>query len=217
LSESDPAIQRLFDNLAIKLRESLATGNWAPVHGHLDVGNRLAGLEANIQRLLFSRIKAHLGELDSLRVRYGDFLSGLAPFVGTEMGGDAAGESSFTAMYEWVLKNFSVTSQRLRARRSAGSPWNHPTRKSQSWTDLDGQLTRALSAARESPTYATVTKLGDLLLLARQGFLVAASADGDEVVCEGAGSAHHLSELSGLIAEGKVRVRVEWIEPGAGK
>ncbi len=217
LSESDPAIQRLFDSLAGELREGLATGNWAPVHGHADVGNRLTVLETNTQRLLFSRIKAHLGELDSLRVRYGDFLSGLAPLVGMGMGVEAAGEPSFSAMYEWTLKNFTVAAQRLKTRRGAGSPWTHPTRKSQSWSDIDGQLTRALSSAKESPTYATVTKLGDLLLLARQGFIVAASADGDEVVYEGADSAHYLSELSGLIAEGKVRVRVEWIEPGAGK
>lgn len=217
LSESDPAIERLFDKLAVELRESLATGNWAPVHGHADVGNRIAELEANTQRLLFSRIKAHLGELDSLRVRYGDFLSGPAPLVGMGMGGESAGEPSFTAMYQWAVKNFKVAAQRLRSRCAAGLPWRHPTRKSQSWTDIDGQLARALSAAQDSPTYATVTKLGDLLLLARQGFIVAASADGDEVVYEGADSAHHLSELSGLIAEGKVRVRVEWIEPGAGK
>ena len=217
LSESDPAIQRLFDNLAIELRESLATGNWAPVHGHADVGNRLALLETNTQRLLFSRIKAHLGELDSLRVRYGDFLSGLAPLVGMGMGAEAAGEPSFSAMYDWTLKNFAVAAQRLRAHRAAGSPWNHPNRKSQSWTDVDGQLTRALSAAQESPNYATVTKVGDLLLLARQGFILAASADRDEVVYEGAESAHYLSELTGLMSEGKVRVRVEWIDSGAGK
>ncbi len=217
LVESDPALPRLVDELTAELRERFATDSWAPVHGHAEIGNRLAALETNAQRLLFSRIKAHLGELDCLRVRYGNFLSGPAPLVAMGIGGEGSGEASFSALYEWALQNFTTAAQRLRARRASGLPWRHPTRKSQSWSDIDGQLSRALATARESADFAAVTKLGDLLLLARQGFIVAASTEGDEVVYEGAESAHHLSELTSLIAEGRVRIRVEWIEPNEGE
>ena len=211
LVESDRALKRLVDELTAELRERFATDSWAPLHGHAEVGNRLAALEADAQRLLFSRIKAHLGELDSLRVRYGDFLSGPAPLAGMGLGREGSGEPSFSALYEWTVKNFAAAIHRFRARRSNGVAWRHPTRKSQSWSDIDGQLSRALAAANESSDFAAVIKLGDLLLLARQGFIVAASAARDEVLYEGAESAHHLSELSNLVAEGRVRIRVEWI------
>jgi hypothetical protein len=217
LEDSDPALPRLVNELTAELRERFATDDWAPVHDHAEVGHRLAALETNAQRLLFSHIKAHLGELDSLRVRYGDFLTGPAPLTGMGMGSEGSGEPSFSTLYKWTVQNFAAAVQRLRARRAGGLPWRHPTRKSQSWSDIDGQLTRAMATASEAADFAAVTKLGDLLLLVRQGFIVAASAGGEEVVYEGADSARDLSELSGLIAEGRIRIRVEWIEPSCGE
>ena len=38
-------------------------------------------LESQAQGLLFSRVQAYLGELDFLRVRFNDFLSGPAPQI----------------------------------------------------------------------------------------------------------------------------------------
>ena len=45
-------------------------------------------------------------------------------------------------------------------------------------------MSRALAAARSAPDFAAVTRVGDLLLLVRQGFMVAAAERG-EVVYEG--------------------------------
>ncbi|MGL6095860.1 MAG: hypothetical protein ACRC7O_08715 [Fimbriiglobus sp.] len=70
-----------------------------------------------------------------------------------------------------------------------------------------------MATASEAADFAAVTKLGDLLLLIRQGFIVATSAVGEDLVYEGTDSARDLSEWSSLIAEGRVRIRVEWIEP----
>ncbi len=85
-------------------------------------------------------------------------------------------------------------------------------RKSQSWADIDGQMGRAFAAAQSTLDFATVTRVGDLLLLMRQGFVVAAAERG-EAVYEGAECAADLPELSSLLADGTVRVRVEWVQP----
>jgi hypothetical protein len=56
-------------------------------------------------------------------------------------------------------------------------------------------------------------RVGELLLLMREGFTVAAAERG-EAVYEGADAAVALGDVERLLAEGRVRVRVEWIEQG---
>ena len=196
------------------LRERFATGNWAPVLDHADIGTRVNVLESQAQGLLFSRVQAYLGELDFLRVRFNDFLKGPAPQIAGSYSPrppENAGPD-FALLYAWAAQSFGVSAERLRARRGRGQAWRHPTRKSQGWADIDGQMSRALAAARSAPDFAAVTRVGDLLLLVRQGFMVAAEERG-EVVYEGTESAADLSELSSLLADGVVRVHVEWVHP----
>jgi hypothetical protein len=212
VSGSDPALDRSVRSLIADLRQHFATGDWTPVLNHRDIATRVSSLESQAQGLLFSRVRAYLGELDTLRVRFNDFLSGSAPQV-VGLGADRRTQDTspdFALLYAWAVQGFRAAAERLRARRGRGQPWRHPTRKSQSWTDIDGQITRALTAVRSVPDFAAVTRLGDLLLLARQGFLIAAAERG-EAVYEGAECAADLPELSSLLADGAVRVRVEWV------
>ena len=67
---------------------------------------------------------------------------------------------------------------------------------------------------RGAPDSAAVTRVGELLLLMRQGFLVA-GADRGQAVYEGAEGAIALGNVGQLLAEGKVRVRVEWLSSGS--
>jgi hypothetical protein len=55
--------------------------------------------------------------------------------------------------------------------------------------------------------------VGGLLSLQRQGFLVAAAENG-QALYEGADGAVALGDVERLLVEGRVRVRVEWIEEG---
>jgi hypothetical protein len=212
VGQSDPALTRSVAVLSAELRERFATDRWAPVHAHAEVVARLTAVESQVQGLLFSRVKAYLGELDALRVRFNDFLSGPAPQIDAtadERSG-AAAAPPFARLHGWATQNFAGAVERLRARRTRGHVWRHPTRKSQGWSDIDGQVNRALDAARNSADFRTVTRLGELLLLMRQGFITAAG-DRGECVYEGAECAADLHELSSLLADGRVRVRVEWI------
>jgi hypothetical protein len=211
VSASDPALDRSVRSLVADLRQHFATGDWTPVLNHEDVAARVSGLESQAHGLLFSRVRAYLGELDTLRVRFNDFLSGPAPQV-AGLGGPRRAEDAgpdFARLYAWAAQGFKAAAERLRARRGRGQAWRHPTRKSQSWTDIDGQLARALAAVRSAPDFASVTRLGELLLLARQGFLIAAAERG-EAVYEGAEFDMDLSELAKLLADGVVRVQVTW-------
>jgi hypothetical protein len=215
---SDAALGRSVSELAASLRERFATDRWEPVFAHADVAARLGALEAQAQRLLFSRVQAYFGELDALRVRFNDFLSGPAPQIEAPEGrakGDDRGPN-FTALYTWALGGFSAALDRLRARKASGTGWKHPSKKSQSWSDVDGQMNRALAMARSAPCFPSVTRVGELLLLMRQGFMVAAAERG-EAVYEGADAAVALGDVERLLAEGRVRVRVEWIEQGEGR
>jgi hypothetical protein len=214
VSKSDPALDRSVRSLVADLRQHFAIGDWTPVLNHRDVATRVSGLESQAQGLVFSRVQAYLGELDILRIRFNDFLSGPAPQVvgsGTGRLAENAGPD-FARLYAWAVQSFEAAAERLRARRRRGQAWRHPTRKSQSWTDIDNQIVRALAGTRSTPDFAAVTRLGHLLLVARQGFMIAAAERG-EAVYEGADCAADISELSGLLAEGAVRVRVEWVQP----
>jgi hypothetical protein len=212
VGKSDPALARSVAELTSELRQRFATDSWMPVHAHQEVAARLATLEAQAQGLLFSRVQAYLGELDVLRVRFDELLSGPAPLIDMATQDHAGGADGppFARLYAWATQNFAEAAQRFRARRAGGQAWRHPTRKSQGWSDIDGQLSRALASARSSAKISAVIRLGELLLLVRQGFFVAAAERG-EVVYEGAESASDLPELSSLLADGRVRVRVEWI------
>ncbi|MCI0457341.1 MAG: hypothetical protein L0Z62_10255 [Gemmataceae bacterium] len=213
VSGSDPAIARSVRALVADLRERFATGNWVPVLDHQGVATRVGDLESQAQGLLFSRVQAYLGELDFLRVRFNDFLSGPAPqFAGldTPRPAEDAGPD-FARLYAWAGQSFGAAAERLRTRRRRGQAWRHPTRKSQSWADIDRQVSRALAAASTSASFHTVTRLGELLFLMRQGF-IAAAADRGEFVYEGAEYAEDLSELEQLLHQGRVRVRVEWLD-----
>jgi hypothetical protein len=209
---SDPALARSVRELAAELRERFATDHWAPLLDYADVAARLSALESQAQGLLFSRVQAYLGELDTLRIRFNDFLSGPAPQLGVPDGlqTDKNVGPNFARLYAWALQGFVATAERLRGRRGRGQAWRHPTRKSQSWADIDGQMSRALMAASSSSDFTAVTRLGELLLLMRQGFVVAAAERG-EIVYEGEESAGDLPELSSLLADGLVRVHVEWV------
>jgi hypothetical protein len=216
VGQSDPALARTVAGLSAELRERFATDSWAPVHAHAEVAARLTALEAQVQGLLFSRVQAYLGELDALRVRFNDFLTGPAPQIdATAERSGAAAAPPFARLYAWATQNFAAAVDRLRARRSRGHVWRHPTRKSQGWSDIDGQVSRALEAARNTADFRVVTRLGELLLLMRQGFITAAG-DRGECVYEGAECAADLPELSSLLADGRVRVRVEWVQPQEG-
>src|SRR5207247_1644283 len=132
---SDAAIARSVSELAASLRERFATDNWESVYAHADVAARLGALEAQAQGLLFSRVQAYFCELDTLRVRFNDFLSGPAPQIAAPDGpatGDHSGPN-FTPLYAWALQGFATAADRLRARRGKGLAWRHPTRKSQGW------------------------------------------------------------------------------------
>jgi hypothetical protein len=212
---SDAALGRSVSELAAGLRERFATDHWEPVFAHKEVAARLGVLEVQAQGLLFSRVQAYFGELDALRVRFNDFLSGPAPQIAAPEGrakGNDRGPN-FKALYSWALEGFSAALERLQARKSGGAAWRHPSKKSQSWSDVDGQMGRALAAARSAPGFEAVTRVGELLLLTREGFTVAAAERG-EAVYEGADAAVALADVERLLAEGRVRVRVEWIELG---
>src|SRR5262249_9768926 len=160
-------------NLIADLRERFATDNWAPVKAHEVIAEQLSALESQAQGLLFSRVRAYLGELDALRVQFGDFITGPAPQI-AEVNGSNPGEikgPNFKALYDWTVKGFAASVERLRARRTQGQLWRHPTRKSQSWTDLDGQVHRAFEAASSTADFSTICRVGELLLLMRQGFI----------------------------------------------
>jgi hypothetical protein len=208
---SDPGLARTIAGLMSNLREQLATEDWGPIIAHQDVAARLGALEAQAQGLLFSRLQAYFGELDDLRVRFNDFLSGPAPSISIPAA-PAKGDQKpdFTSLYTWAGEGFAAAVDRLRARKVGGAGWRHPTKKSQSWGDIDGQMSRALSAAHSAPDFSTVTRVGELLLLMRQGFVVAAAERG-EVVYEGSDGAANLPELASLLTNGSVRLRVEWI------
>jgi hypothetical protein len=211
---SDAAVARSVSEMAAELRERFATDKWEPVYAHTDVAARLGALEAQAQGLLFSRVQAYFRELDTFRVRFNDFLCGPAPQISASdvpAEGDDTG-LDFKSLYSWALEGFSAATDRLRARKAGGARWRHSAKKSQSWSDVDGQMGRALTAAHSAPDFPSVTRVGDLLLLMRQGFMVAAAERG-EAVYEGAHCAADLPELSNLMAEGLVRVRVEWVEP----
>jgi hypothetical protein len=207
LSESDPAVGRSVRELVADLRERFATDHWAPVHDHAGVGSRLSQLEVQAQGLVFSSVQAYLRELDTLRTRFSDFLAGPAPTV---VLGANAEAPPFARLYAWATEHFESAAALLRTRRGRNQPWRHPTRKSQAWADIDAQLSRALAAARSAPDFAAACRVGDLLLLMRQGFLVAA-ADRGQAVYEGPDGAVALGDVGRLLAEGKVRVRVEWL------
>jgi hypothetical protein len=209
---SDPAVARSVRELVAELRVRFATEHWGPVHAHAEVASRLSALEAQAQGLLFSRVQAFLGELDALRVRFNDFLVGPAPQIAVSggAGGDEGAGPNLPGLYAWALQGFVSAAEQLRSRRVRSQPWRHPTRKSQGWTDIDDQLTRALAAAHSALDSAAVKRVGELLLLMRQGFVVA-GADRGEAVYEGADGAVVLRDVGPLLAEGKIRVRVEWI------
>jgi hypothetical protein len=212
VATSDAALARAVSNLAATLRERFATDHWEPVFAHADIAVRLGALESQAQGLLYTRVQAYSGELDTLRVRFNDFLSGPAPQISVR-GARGKGEEpgpSFTALYAWALQGFCASVERFRERRARGLAWRHPTRKSQSWTDIDAQFGRALAAARSASDFPTLLRVGELLLLMRQGFEVAAAERG-EAVYEGADGAVTLPNVAHLLAEGRVRVRLEWI------
>jgi hypothetical protein len=213
---SDPAVARSVRELVADLRQRFATGHWGPVYAHAEVASRLSALEAQAQGLLFSRVQAYLGELDTLRVRFNDFLAGPAPPLAVPDGREAAeGEGpNLAGLYAWALQGFTAAAGQLRAWRARGRPWRHPTRKSQSWADIDGQLNRALAAVRSGPESAAVHRVGELLLLMRQGFFVG-GAGRREAAYEGADGAVMLPEVGRLLAQGRVRVRVEWVGEAA--
>jgi hypothetical protein len=210
---SDAALGASVSALVAGLRERFATDHWEPVFAHEEVAVKLGALEARAHGLLFSRVRVYFRELDALRLRFNDFLSGPAPQFSAPQGRvkrDDRGPN-FTALYTWALEGFSIALERLRARKS-GASWKHPTKKSQSWSDVDGQMSRALSAARSTLGFQSITRVGEFLLLMRQGFLVAAAERG-EAVYEGADAALAIEDVGRLLAEGRVRVRVEWIDP----
>ena len=210
---SDPALGRSVRDLVADLRERFATDNWDPVYAHAEVAARMSGLESQAQGLLFSRVKAYLGELDFLRVRFNDFLSGPAPQIAVRTPPPQAtspGRISvrFTRGHCRALRRRAIGCAHGAPK---GLAWRHPTRKSQGWVDIDGQLSRALSSARSAPDFSAVIRVGEILLLMRQGFVVAA-AERKETVYEGVDCAGDLHELSKLLADGLVRIRVEWIK-----
>jgi hypothetical protein len=213
VGQTDPALARSVAALTSELRERFATDSWAPVHEHKEVASRLAALESQAQGLLFSRVRAYFGELDTLRVRFNDFLCGPAPQLTVQKvpaRGDAPGPS-FASLYSWALQGFTAARNRLRERRARGLAWRHPTRKSQSWRDIDAQFGRALAAACSAPDFPAVVRVGELLLLMRQGFAVA-DAERGEAVYEGADGAVALPDVAHLLSEGRVRVHLEWID-----
>jgi hypothetical protein len=214
IATSDAALARSVSDLAVSLRERFATDNWGPVYAHADVAVQLGVLEAQAQGLLFSRLQAYSSELDTLRVRFNDFLSGPAPQITVPecRGKSDDRDPNFTALYTWAIEGFAAALDRLRARKEAGTGWKPPFRKSQSWSDIDGQMDRAVAAAHKEPSFQSVTRVGEILLLMRQGFAVAAEERG-EAVYEGADAAVALGDVERLLAEGRVRVRVEWIDP----
>jgi hypothetical protein len=218
VGQSDPALARSVGTLASELRERFATDNWAPVHEHQEVAARLAALESQVHGLLFSRVQAYFRELETLRVRFNDFLCGAAPQLTDQKtparGGDS--DPSFASLYAWALQSFTNARDRLRERRARGLAWRHPTRKSQSWTDIDAQFSRALAAVRSAPDFPAIVRVGELLLLMRQGFAMA-DAERGEAVYEGADGAVALPNVAHLLSEGRVRVHLEWIgsaDPG---
>jgi hypothetical protein len=71
-------------------------------------------------------------------------------------------------------------------------------------------MNRALAAAATFLDFGAITRIGELLLLMRQGFVVAASERG-KTVYEEAECAEDLAELGQLLQQGRVRVRVEWL------
>jgi hypothetical protein len=216
ISESDPALTRAVGELVADLRERFATDHWDPVHAHAEVAVRLSALESQAQGLLFSRVQAYLGELDTLRVRFNDFLCGAAPQINGSGRAKASGNEGppFARLYAWATQSFAAAAERLRARRTHGQAWRHPTRKSQSWADIDGQVSKALAAASACADVAAVARVGELVLLMRQGFVVAASERG-EAVYEGPECADDFAELEQLLQQGRVRVRVEWLDRAA--
>jgi hypothetical protein len=212
VAASDPAISRTVHEFTADLRERFATEHWGPVLDHATVASKLGELEAQSQGLLFSRVQAYVRELEDLRGRFNDFLSGPAPVI-TGMGETHSNENAgagFAALYAWAMCGFTAAAERLRTRRRRGQAWRHPTRKSRNWSDVEGQLERAMKAAA-TPDFAHLTRVGNLLLILRQGFLIGAAERG-EVVYEDEVSAPDLPALSPLLAEGVVRIRVEWIE-----
>jgi hypothetical protein len=212
---SDAALGRSVSELAADLRERFATDHWEPVFAHEEFAARLGALEVQAQGLLFSRVQACFGELDALRVRFNDFLSGPAPQIkapeSRAKGGDRG--PNFTALYTWALEGFCAALERLRARKTGGAGWKHPSKKSQSWSDVDGQMSRALSAARSAPGFESVTRVGELLLLMRQGFMVA-TAERGQALYDSPGDAIQVAALADLLAQGRVRIQIEWLDGG---
>jgi hypothetical protein len=75
---------------------------------------------------------------------------------------------------------------------------------------VDGQMNRALAAADYSSDFGMLLRIGELLHIMRQGFILAASERG-LAVYEGSEWDLDLPELQRLLREGRVRVSVEWL------
>ncbi|MBA4064860.1 MAG: hypothetical protein C0501_14330 [Isosphaera sp.] len=203
---SDPGLARTIAEMMADLREQLATESWEPVFAHQDVATRLGEVERQAHGILFSRVRAYLREAETLRSRFGEFLTGSQPEID--------GEPHSEKLYAWASDCFAAARTRLTDRSKAGQPWQHPTRKSQRWADVADQLTRAVEALKPSPNFAALTHMGELLLTARRGFLTAAASRG-EFVLDRPEHAGDIAGLAELIATGQIRVRVEWTDKPA--
>jgi hypothetical protein len=204
---SDPGLARTIADLMSSLREQLATEDWGPIVAHEDVAARLAEIERQSHGILFSRVKAYLREAETLRTRFGEFLTGSPPEID--------GEPQFRNLYVWACDCFSSVRTRLTDRWARERQWQHPTRKSQRWGDVIGQLDRAIEALKPTLSYSTVTNVGELLLLVRGGFLTAAVAQRVEYILDRPEHADDIAGLAELIATGQIRIRVEWTEKPA--
>ncbi len=213
LAASDPALMRALEALTTEYRERFATDTWTPIFASQDFARQIEPLEAVAQQLLFSQVQIYLRELETLRGHYHILLNGIAPsFPGTETKSDGAQETSpFQVLYTWALQGFEATLTRLQERRRLGQIWRHPTKKQQSWGNIDAQARRSLVEVKSNGNFDTLMELGNLLLQMRQGFIMAAAAKG-EVVYESPDSVADVRELEELLRQGKVRVRVEWLD-----
>jgi hypothetical protein len=206
LATSEPALGRSVREFVARLRERFATGTWEPVRAHREAQQRIGELERQSHGVLFSRVKAYLAEAEEVRTKFREFLAGRPPAIDSGLNGGPP----FDQFYAWVVGCFRETAIRFRDRRGCGHLWSHPTRKSQSWVDVDGQLSRAFETTGPVPTYSALKRIGELLTIMREGFVLAASSRG-ELVIDAPEQATDLAALPALLASGRVRVRVEWI------
>ncbi len=202
IETSDRGLARTIADLMSGLREQLATEDWGPIFAHQEVAARLGEVERQTHGILFSRVKAYLREAETLRSRFGEFLTGSPPEID--------GEPRFDNLYAWAVECFATARTRLTERWKGGQPWQHPTRKSQRWADVADQVGRAFEALKPLPNFTTLTHLGELLVTIRRGFWTAAAQHG-EVVLDRPEHAEELAGLAELVATGQIRVRVEWL------